>query len=290
MSKVSQEPPKAKEPSKVELTSFAVYKKKKGEIDLLRGGSSARKLSDGRFEITLGSVPIRKGLQPPENGLLMLYGFQDRLQEEKATSEFAYDHQAELVKMILSVEVGEIVPKLISLEELREKKLRFANFRRFDLSLQRYVLDAFAKYVAQEGRGLDGNMNLIAQIASRPDLFARLIQDDRAFQHFEVLVIPVSDNPTHPEIWRQVAYIRPNAKIVQRTTEFDSDILVLPANFKPNAKIPKLPPIERVAPLKAAAPASKKTPVKQAKRALPSKAPIKRVPVKAPAKRVAKAR
>ncbi|MFG6488291.1 hypothetical protein ACG04R_16510 [Roseateles sp. BYS78W] len=200
--------------STVFLSAFANIRKRGRGLELLGGASSWRRMEDGRFELTLASVPLSKpgrvGRAPaPGEGMLLLYG-RDRMEEMRQQHEQARAVGAELAVADFEFEVGEIERDLVDRSTLQG--LRFANVRRMKADLQTAILHQFAGYVDMEGGNSNRSMGEAFQIATRPDLFPRLIQDSKNFGGLDVLVIPVADGEDYRI--RQLAYVRPRARLV----------------------------------------------------------------------------
>lgn len=103
-----------------------------------------------------------------------------------------------------------------------------------NVALQQEIIDKFAEYVSEEKTDhvVDWDMPRIYAIAQRPDLFARLMEEDKDFKKIECIVIPVSDSSADISAKkRQLAYLRPNCKIISIDQNTDSEIIVLPAKF-----------------------------------------------------------
>ncbi len=237
--------------SKIKLATYAAYRKatstakqkKAGdtpEPEILFGAAGfTRDKVSGNWVFTCAPLPLGPGQRPPEQGLTMLYGFRDTIDELKRRRDQARTAGAEFRSMEVEIEVGEIEVGLV--DRKRVKDLKFVNLRRMTAALQSEILKKFSDYVTEEkkaaGRAsrlvkdMDEDMSRVQQIAQRPDLFGRLLTEDRDLKGLEVLVIPIED----PEVrggMRQIAYVRPKAKIISIQQSVDDDILALPKTFK----------------------------------------------------------
>ena len=88
------------------------------------------------------------------------------------------------------------------------------NLKRMSAALQHEVLKAFQQYITAEGGNPGAVMAKVADIALRPDLFSRLLADDLDFRGLSVIVIPIADDPHSPKRTRQIAFVRPGARIL----------------------------------------------------------------------------
>lgn len=239
---------KAKPPSKVALTSFVVYKVhgKAGDpsakVEVLAGGSGdARFLEDGKLQLLAGSAPFHSRklaarIPKPGHGLLALYGHRDALEEVQFWRNQARELKAEFAYVNYDVQVDRIHDGLVDRTRLLEgRDARFLNMRRTMNGLQTDILERFQGYVAEE-RGPKNSMTAVSHIALRPDLFDRLFEDDKDFQHLSVFVIPVADDPETPGRMRQLAYVRPGATVLNEVQGASHVDVLLPrwvtdANF-----------------------------------------------------------
>lgn len=213
------------------LTAIAAFHAtpRKVQIDY---GTTHIEFDGARKILTLDHAPLNGGLEHPEGGLLLLYGLRDCMEEMRVRRTRARTRGDEFHFAELSVEVGEITTSKIEQDDL--KSIRFANVLRMSAALQGEILTTFASYIVDDGgdpESLDGSMTAIRQIATRPDLFGRLLQNHRDFKHLDVLVIPVSDDPKRPTFVRQMAIVRSGAKITEMEQNVESCEFVLPDWF-----------------------------------------------------------
>lgn len=214
--------------STIRFTTFALYRNvgKRGQtnsfVEVLHGASAGRFGDDGRVELLAGSAPFNtlayEKLAPKDGeGLLMLYGHRDALDELQAWRRKARDLDAEMAWATVEVAVGHMETNLIDRASMKAAAgtLRFANVRRMKASLQIDILERFAGYVSAEGGNADSKMSRPVQMATRPDLFVRALEDDADLRALDALVIPVADDPEVPGRIRQVALVRPSAQVVE---------------------------------------------------------------------------
>lgn len=225
--------------SSVRVTAFSIFRKRKtpdasgSPVDVLYGASSGRLGDDGKLELVADSVPFHaesfKNKAPkPGFGLLMLYGIRDSLEEMQYWRIKAREMGAEFVSADFEFEVGTIEPKLTDRQLLTATagQNRFLNFRRMKSELQTQVLESFAAYANSDGMESDENLSRVSQIANRPDLFDRLLVDDRDFAALDILVIPVADDDAFPGKMRQLAYVKPGARVLT-ILQGSSDVRIL---------------------------------------------------------------
>lgn len=228
--------------SSVRVTAFSVFKRRKtpdatgSPVDVLYGASSARLGDDGKLELLADSVPFHSGsfkskAPKPGFGLLMLYGIRDSLEEMQYWRIKAREMGAEFVSAEFEFEVGTIEPKLTDRQLLKATagKNRFLNLRRMKSELQIQVLESFSTYAKSDGEETDESLSRVSQIANRPDLFDRLLVDDRDFAALDVLVIPVADDDALPGKMRQLAYVKPGAKVLSVQQNSDESRILLPS-------------------------------------------------------------
>lgn len=211
----------------VNLTTFSAFRPatKDTPIEILFGSSSAVKNKSGITELIADNIPLRSKLIPPSNGLLMLYGHKDTSDELQKRRNEALAVGASFKFADVTVDVGDIFPGILDANDI--KTVRFANFRRLSADLQQHVLDEFGAYARESGDMLQTDGNRLLQIATRPDLFSRLIEEDKLFKKIQVLVIPVLENGT----LRQLAYARSNVSVAKISQNTDSEIIAMPKWF-----------------------------------------------------------
>lgn len=229
--------------STVKLVTFALFENSKRGVAAGAGpakpvvGAVASRIGDsGKLELLADSVPFRSrkfdSRKPADGcGMLMLYGVRDTLDEIHHWRTYAREHQLEFASAEYELDVGNIEVGLVNRQTLKEHgtEMAFANLRRMTVSLQSEILHRFSEYAISEGVGIDEEMRRISQIATRPDLFDKLLQDDRELANLSVLVIPVADDPALPGRMRQLAYVRPGVKVVSVVQSNDEVDILLPA-------------------------------------------------------------
>ncbi len=262
--------------SSVKLTTFAIYRKpgRSGRRsapvagspaptgaapagpDLLYGATAAEPILEGgkptgNFVLTAGSVPLGPGQLAPKSGIYALYGFRDTIEELKRSKDRAREMGAEFRSMDIEVDVGTIPVGVVDRKHLKEDgSIRFANLRRTTAKLQSEILDRMYGYVEEENAelkalpkakrpdrffGFDQSLARIQQIGQRPELLDRVMEEDRDLKNIDVLVVTIMDE-TVPFGFRQLAYVRPRAVILDVSQNRDADYLKLPKGF---GKAPK---------------------------------------------------
>lgn len=231
---------KAKPSAKVALTSFVVYRVngRAGDpaatVDVLAGGDAARFTPEGKLQLLATSAPFhsdafKERAPKPGHGLLALYGHRDALEELQYWRARAREMKAEFAYCNYDVQVDRITELLVDRKRLLENHdAKFLNLRRTMSSLQTEIFERFAGYVASEGR-TNMSMTAVSHIATRPDLFDRLFEDDKDFKHLSVFVIPVADDVETPGKMRQMAYVRPGSKVLNVVQGSDQVDVLLPA-------------------------------------------------------------
>jgi hypothetical protein len=228
--------------STIGLTTFAIYRSPTVRpetldgVEVLAGASHAELATGGQLELTVDSVPVHSNAcaeRLPRDGILMLYGRQDSMLELQRMRGEARRVGGLFAWADLEVDVGELFVLTVDREALRKAgaSSRFLNFRRLHSSLQTEVLEKFNAYAAASGESLDSSAKREVQIASRPDLWDRLFRDDSDFQHIDVFVIPIADDPAAPSSIRYVSYARPGLNVESMAQGSDHVTLKLPASF-----------------------------------------------------------
>lgn len=230
---------KTKAPAKVSVTSFVLYRVTGPSTDpepavtVLHGGVAARYTPEGKLQLLAGSVPFHseafnRFAPKPGHAMLALYGHRDGLEELQFWRAKARQLGCDFAYVNYDVEVGKILSGLVDRAMMRENQdVRFLNLRRAKSTLQQQILERFAAYVSEEGPNT--TMTSVSHIASRPDLYDRLFQDDKDFRHLSVFVTPVADDLDAPGKMRQVAYIRSNATVLNMDQGDDQIDVLLPS-------------------------------------------------------------
>lgn len=214
--------------SSIKLSGFIIYLKAESAFDypdVIMGANKVFK-RDGANVFQLASVPVGGLRTPPEGSLYLLYGNRDLIEELHKWRIEARSVGAEFRHVEMIVKVGSIHPGIVSREDLID--LNFVNVRRMSASLQLEILQKFYEYVCEEG-GSHSSMSCVRHIASRADLWPRLMDEDRDFQNISVMVIPVADQPNGR--LRYVAVVRRNAVIASFSFDDDHDLVCLEPGF-----------------------------------------------------------
>jgi hypothetical protein len=231
---------KAEQTSTVRLTTFAIFREpkasdKNSEIEVLYGASAARRSKDGKIELLSSGIPFHSQAfanKAPKAGFgtLMLYGIRDSLEALHFWRAKARELGASFSSVQIEFSIGNLEVGLTDRALLKKSHgaNRFLNFRRMKASLQSEILHKFTEYAKEEGVNIDEEMSRTAQIATRPDLFDRLLYEDKELKKLSILVIPVADDPEVPSRLRQVAYVKPGAPVVSMVQSNDDAKIVLP--------------------------------------------------------------
>jgi len=160
---------------------------------------------------------------------LMLYGIRDTLEEVMKWRKVAREKEAEFASAEVEIDVGYMEPGLVDFAMLKERgdSVQFSNLRRMTAETQTKILEKFILYAAVDGRK-DPEMDRVSSIANHPDYFDRLFQEEKSIKNLSVLVIPVADDPSGNGKMRQIAYVRPGAKIVGIKQGMTEARIVLP--------------------------------------------------------------
>lgn len=227
--------------SSVKLNIFSIYKvigtpgTSGASIQTLAGSVNARFGENNRVELLADSVPFhadsfRNKAPKPGFGLLMLYGIRDTLEEMHFWRTKAREMGAEFTSAEIEFAVGDIEVGLTDRAKLKAAsgKGKFLNLRRMTSALQSQVLHRFSEYAASEGANINEEMTRVSQIATRPDLFDKLLEDDSDLAKLDILVVPVADDPAAPGRMRQMAYVKPGAEILSIVQGSDQATILLP--------------------------------------------------------------
>lgn len=256
--------------STVRLSSFAIYKSEKrpekpSDIEIIAGASEARFNTEGKLELVMASVPPRSAAMAkymPTGGLLMLYGLRDSAQELQRVIAETRQLGAHFAFANIEVDIRHLENGLVDREFLHDavrgiepevcqdrddkhrgidiaNPIRFLNVRRMKSTLQLEILEKFSEY-SDGPNSNQTTVKQVSQIATRPDLWDRLLSEDEDLKYLDVLVIPVADDPAVPGNMRQVAYVRPGIRIKSIVQGSEDVTLVLPDWMSPNILKSKL--------------------------------------------------
>lgn len=231
-------------PSTIKLKTVALYHKSgvgaKAKVKHHAGAVNARMGEDGVVELLAGNVPFIaetfKGKAPKAgSGLLMLYGIRDTLDETSRLRALARSSGLHFADAEIEVEIGYMEPKLVNREMLKAygTNMQFANVRRMMVDLQMDIAQAFSSYADIDDAE---RPTRVSEIARFPHFFDRLFEEDRDMQNLSVLGIPLLDDPRFSEKMRQVAYVRPNAKVVA-IRQGATDARILLPSWMTNVKV-----------------------------------------------------
>ena len=228
------------ESASVKLMSFCLYRlhgspgSARARLEVVAGASDARFGPDGKIQLLASSVPFRskqfkKYAPKPGAGILALYGHRDALDELQYWRGQARLLKADFAWAEFEVLVKEISTQLVDREMLKTNRtIGFLNLRRCQAKLQTEIQEKFAEYVLSDGGKPDREMARVAQIATRPDLFTRLLQDDPDLRNVSVVVTPVADDPEVPGRTRQLAFVRAGSTVTKLVQGGDQYEILLP--------------------------------------------------------------
>lgn len=223
----------------VRLTSFCVYRvhgkpgEPKASIEVLAGGSDARFTPEGKVQILASSAPFHaksfaKRMPKVGHGFLALYGRRDALEELQFWRATARSLQAEFAYVDFEVNVGRISESIVEREDyVNDPDLGFMNIARLKSTSQDDIRQLFASYIEREG-GKPEAMEKVSQIATRPDLFDTLFEEEKAFKNVRLLVTRIADDE-QPGKMRQIGYLRPGASIQLMQQGSDHVDVLLPS-------------------------------------------------------------
>lgn len=215
--------------STVKLSSFVVYKKLTDPSlypDVRYGSNNVQKQSDGSFLFTLSSVPISKNIPTVKDSLFFLYGFRDTLEEVQKRRAEARDLDMEFRSIEIGVLLENVHHGIVTKADL--KHIDFINIRRMSACLQSDILERFASFVKNEG-GDPASMSKVRQIATRPDLWERVINEDPDLREIKLAVVPVADGENGKI--RYIALARKNILVASFNYDDEDDQICLPEKF-----------------------------------------------------------
>ena len=223
--------------SRVQLTFFSIFHYRSEaarQLSPLVGVERVEAGAQGVPLVEVAHVPFHSRAMdrhaPHAGGLLGLFGIRDALEELQHWRAVARHSHADFASLQLQVHVGHVHAGVVTREVLRQdgENLRFLNIRRNAASLQKELLQQFAAWVREEGGDPGVSMASVAQMATRPDLYARVMEQDADFRHVDVLVFALADRADLRHT-RQIAYLRAGARILEWRQDNGAVCLQLPA-------------------------------------------------------------
>lgn len=178
-----------------------------------------------KIRVGIDSVRLPTRKKQPANGLMMLYGFRDSLQEMTRQRFLLtrHDPAIDFHPVSIDFDVGEIYPGIVPMQLVAEQ--RFLNIKRASAEVQKEIRARFETFIEEEGGSVE-DIKRIQQIAGRPDLFGRLIEAE-PFNNVEILVFPVqTDNGL-----RQFAMVTHKARMVEVVQNPRSRIVAVPPDW-----------------------------------------------------------
>lgn len=206
--------------SVITLTTYVIYDKRPNVV-VMAHGAPAKKVDD-YWESVVTNVALPIGMTAPADALTMLYGLRDTGEEchrrflEANAEGFVMQHAD------FMVEVGNIPRVLVDRNVLQDTE--FVSIKRMRVDLQAEILEHFQGFLRDDGTAVPTKMATISDIATRPDLFGRLVQTVDAWKHVKVFAYPVSDGRK----MRQVASVFPGAKLVEVVQNTGNAVRILP--------------------------------------------------------------
>ena len=187
--------------------------------------SPQSELPADKIRVGIDSVKLPARKKAPANGLMMLYGFRDSLQEMTRQRLLLTKNNPAVHFHPVSIDfdVGDIYPGIVPMQLVA--KQRFLNIKRSSAEVQKEIRSRFETFIEEEGGSVQ-DIKRIQQIAGRPDLFGRLIESE-PFSNVEILVFPVlTDNGL-----RQFAMVTHKACMVELIQNPHSRIIAVPPDW-----------------------------------------------------------
>lgn len=250
--------------STIRLTGIAAYataggsRKKSAEkpVTVFGAESLSRDPRTGVIVLEMGSVPLGKITEDeecapsPPNGMFLLYGYRDRLNEIARRSSWAEDRGLKFVMREIEVAVKNVVLGITSKKNLATTE--FAPLLRMEAALQNSIRDKVIEALRDDLTAAQFPEKRRQEIihdaldlqrdelfGRHPNIVVRVIESDPLFDRLNVIVIPIDDAELRKEgkpSMRTVAYLRNSAKIlgeVGGVAPNDPDELRLPDRLRP---------------------------------------------------------
>ena len=150
--------------------------------------------------VVLGDIPLPAGVPHPTNGLTLLYGFRDMLDENQSQRLVAKREGMTFFGISMTMPVNSIIMGMLTRKKLPRTK--FVNLKRLAKDLQVHVLDTVNEMAVAEDKRHKPFTNIV-EAGARPDLVCKVLQQP-PFEHITVAVYPV---PNGTARGRQVATI-----------------------------------------------------------------------------------
>lgn len=187
--------------------------------------------------VVLDNIPLPSDIIPPQNGITLLYGFRDALEEMSKYRQEADRTGSLFYTVSFEVEVGCILPGAITRENIRET--RFVNLRRISSDLESDILHFVNGLLEKEGSEL--KIESIDDIGARSDLLGELVNQP-GFDHLTAIVWAIHGKGKKH---RQVATLFKTSDVVRPDGTYEGipEVNVRQThNLKIRARLPEYPP------------------------------------------------
>lgn len=135
----------------------------------------------------------------PKNGITLLYGFRDALDEMSRRQNIAAGKGLDTFFIEATVDVGQIIQGLVSPEKL--PKTNMINLGRITVALEDTIVDYWRKYLKKHGVSKDQASEIdwgtgLKYISAAPYLLDDLIQEPE-FKHLNAIIYPITTTDGH---------------------------------------------------------------------------------------------
>lgn len=160
----------------------------------------------GRLLVTLGNLPMPAQVPSPTNGLTMLYGFRDAIEQLQDFQRGAIEKGMQFRRIAVKLQVKEIIMGTLSADDL--KRTLFANLRRVSEDLQLEITREVNKLARRESKA-HCEFGNIGEAGARPDLLCRAVKKG-PLAKLQAVVFVLPANLIGTRRGRQVAAIFTN--------------------------------------------------------------------------------
>lgn len=177
--------------SVIKLVSMVGFRYRENDAPEILFGADAVRFDEvrGQWVFSMGNVPTVEAMALPSQGLSLLYGFREVIDETAYWKKRVEDVGGEFHAAYLNVEVGEIHRATVGKAEI--ESLKFASIRRLKSELQHEILDDFSRQAKEESMDLKA-FSRVKEIARHPEFLDHTLNLP-IFRNLEVFVYPVED-------------------------------------------------------------------------------------------------
>jgi hypothetical protein len=183
--------------------------------------------ADPATSIEVGNVDLGKTVPKPQYGLTLLHGFEaSKRYMSKLLAEPAPSPNHQIMPITLQVDLAQKkMPISYTMEDLQQQQgLNAVSLGHARASMVSHIMMVLHQYTEQDGTPLEAPYKNGTFMTNRPDLIARMLNEDDAFQGLDALIYNVSETGSVMEMVQVITILNP--AVITNVSPFMSEFAV----------------------------------------------------------------